>query len=61
MTQKKAKKPSTAELIQQLVAKVAELRGRVEKLEARASHSVTVYREADPPQPPLRWWGWFGE
>ena len=52
MTPKKPKKPTTAELLQQLVAQVAELRGRVERLEARGPQMVTVYND-----PPARnWW-----
>lgn len=53
MTPKKPKKPTTAELLQKLIAQVAELRGRVEKLEARGPQTVTVY--SDPP-PATNWW-----
>jgi len=58
MTTKKTKKPTTAELLQQLIAQVAELRGRIEKLEARGPQSLTIYREPEPQ--PVWWRGWFG-
>lgn len=53
MTPKKTKKPTTAELLQQLVTQVAELRGRIEKLESRGPQTITVYRE---PEPKPAWW-----
>jgi hypothetical protein len=58
MAPKKPKKPTTAELLQQLIAQVAELRGRIERLEARGPQSITVYREPEPQ--PVWWRGWFG-
>ena len=56
VTPKKPKKPTTAELLQQLVTQVAELRGRVEKLESRGPSQITVYRE---PEPQKVWWSFW--
>jgi hypothetical protein len=54
MTPKKTKKPTQAEVIQGLLAQVAELRGRVEKLEQRPS--LQVVREETLPPPKYWWW-----
>lgn len=54
MTPKKPKKPTTAEVLQQVLAQIAELRGRVEKLESRTPQCITVYKEPES----TGWWNW---
>jgi hypothetical protein len=57
MTPKRpAKKPSTNELLNQLIAQVAELRGRIERLESKSPQVVTVYQTEEPPR---SWWSWI--
>lgn len=56
MTPKPSKKPTQAELIQRLLAQVAELRGRIERLEARA---VPVEKYPEQPAAKTVWWSWF--
>lgn len=58
MAPKTPKKPTQAELIQTLLAQVAELRGRIERVESRTPQVVTVYREPDLP-PAKNWWSWI--
>lgn len=50
------KKPSTSELLTQLIAQVAELRGRIERLESKSPQVVTVYQADDQPR---SWWSWI--
>lgn len=47
------KKPTAAQLIQKLEVQVAELRGRVEKLEASRAEPVYIVQDS----PPTRTWG----
>ena len=56
MTPQKTKKPTQAELIQTLLTQVAELRGRIEKIESTPPQTLTVYRTEE--KPPVRWWLW---
>lgn len=58
MAPKNQKKPTQAELIQTILAQVAELRGRIERVESRAPQIVTVYQEPDLP-PAKNWWSWI--
>lgn len=48
------KKPTQAQIIQGLLAQVAELRGRVEKLEQQSSVKVV---QVQPPDE-RAWWSW---
>lgn len=50
------KKTSTSELLTQLIAQVAELRGRIERLESKSPQVVTVYQTDDQPR---SWWSWI--
>jgi hypothetical protein len=50
------KKPSTNELLHQLIAQVAELRGRIERMERAGPGLVTVYQTDEPPR---SWWSWI--
>ena len=50
------KKPSTNELLHQLIAQVAELRGRIERMESKGPGLVTVYQTTDQPR---SWWSWI--
>ena len=50
------KKPSTNELLHQLIAQVAELRGRIERMERVGPGLVTVYKTTDQP---VSWWSWI--
>lgn len=50
------KKPSTNELLHQLIAQVAELRGRIERMESKGPGLVTVYQTTDQPR---AWWSWI--
>jgi hypothetical protein len=52
------KKPSTNELLHQLIAQVAELRGRIERMESKGAGVVTVYRTDDLPRR-VDWWSWI--
>ena len=57
MTPKRpTKKPSTNELLHQLIAQVAELRGRIERMESKGPGLVTVYQTTDQPR---SWWSWI--
>jgi hypothetical protein len=59
MTPKRpTKKPSTNELLHQLIAQVAELRGRIERMESKGSGLLTVYKTEEPP-PSVSWWSWI--
>lgn len=50
------KKPTAIELVRQLAAQVAELRGRIEVLEAKPSMNLVTM----PPEPkPSGWWREF--
>lgn len=48
------KKPTTAELLQQALAQIAELRGRVERLEERPSLQIVQSSDGKP-----HWWDWW--
>jgi hypothetical protein len=50
------KKPSTNELLHQLIAHVAELRGRIERMESKSPQVVTVYQTDEQPR---HWWSWI--
>jgi len=50
------KKPSTNELLHQLIAQVAELRGRIERMESKSPQVVTVYQTDEQPR---SWWSWI--
>ncbi len=52
------KKPSTNELLHQLIAQVAELRGRIERMESKGPGLVTVYKTEEPPRR-VDWWSWI--
>ena len=57
MTPKRpTKKPSTNELLHQLIAQVAELRGRIERMESKSPQVVTVYQTDEQPR---SWWSWI--
>lgn len=57
MAPKNSKKPTQAELIQTLLAQIAELRGRIERLEARDPMIATIQKYPDPPA--THWWSWL--
>ena len=59
MAPKKPKKPTQAELIQTLLAQVAELRGRIERMEARTPNVSVADQWPDDPPPPANWWSWL--
>jgi hypothetical protein len=52
------KKPSTNELLHQLIAQVAELRGRIERMERVGPGLLTVYKTEEP-RPSVSWWSWI--
>jgi hypothetical protein len=52
------KKPSTNELLHQLIAQVAELRGRIERMESKGPGLLTVYKTEEP-RPSVSWWSWI--